>query len=138
MIFNKENVERYKLTFEKDGYFTEEKEFTQTAFSSDNYTFNLVMTPASYIKINIRNTVPYSNDDYFKYRITEGYKDVAGACKQTGSYTGTSVNTKEEGYIIGGKVNKIEYWIVKNNETTHSIKTIYCPVNDTAIVNFNS
>ncbi len=132
-----QNVDDYKITFEKDGFFNEETKFKQTSISSNQYVKNLTIYPSAWLKIHIKNAAPTGDSDFFSYNITEGYKDYTDACLKKSQYTGTSVNTYESGKIIGNMNIKIEYTVVKNNNSYSGVKTVYCTMNDTAFVEFS-
>lgn len=129
MEITDEMVSGYRYYISKDGYFDIYKDIeTETLEKNDEFTKDFSLYSKATIKLEVKNTQPFNNDDEIRYR----FKNVSGNCRDccnnlfvTGN--GPLYNETKECYVKGNKYIKLEWIVSKAGGTNSYTDSVYCP-----------
>lgn len=141
-------------TFSADGNgkyfyeFTREKEYSYVAgaraqkYFDDDTQINIsigknkkdiLLHPAAYLKLHIKNTQPVDIYDAIEFQSFAADYDFYGMAIDTTFLYCRDFDCKE----FGNQTNTVQYWVTKNGITTYYSASVYCPSFDTTMYNIN-
>lgn len=126
----------YRLSFSKEGYSPKTILINPSDVSAE-YEINPKMFKPSTLKIRVRNTSPFNEQDQLILRITSSMNDHCNDCCHSNlrHYTGTYVDEYIICNIVGYDTAVLDIMVEKNQNKTNSQVELFCQPNDT--INYN-
>ena len=130
--FQNSNAVEYRLTFTKQGCFTEQLLINPDQLSlSENNNIDASIYSASYLVLNISNNLPYNNEDEIIFSTTLISSNVGSCFDGIVTMLGSSVDTIIECEIYGNQMVEFDYFVTKDNFTNSFSDNVFCVAGDT-------
>ena len=130
--FQNSNAVEYRLTFTKQGCFTEQLLINPDQLSlSENNNIDASIYSASYLVLNISNNLPYNNDDEIVFSTTLISSNVGSCFDGIVTMLGSSADTIIECEIYGNQMVEFDYFVTKDNFTNSFSDNVFCIAGDT-------
>jgi len=113
----------FEVAAQKNWYY-DTPEYISVKFGKKNEDVDVPLKPLGYLKLNMKNTSPFSPSDKILYR---GFMYVSGS----DAFFGMNVDTFDVGQVFGNTTIEISWYVTKNAITTSYSDLIYCPAFDT-------
>jgi hypothetical protein len=133
--FLRQNAAEYRLTFERNDYFT--KEFSINPDNVDPeeaYTLNAALTPEAYLTVSLTNTNPFDDEDRIVYRNLNTF--FSCACCNTSSVVveGMDADTSFTCRLHGDFTVDYTYEVSRDQSDTTITGSIFCPAFETTVL----
>ncbi len=135
--FERENISEYKIAISKYKYFTIEEVFNSSNFNDGVFSKNFTINPSAEITITVKNNNPINSDDYFRYKITNGYINAIGSCSETSEFKGTDIDEEYTCNVIGNQEVVFEWVKAKNGNESSGTKSVFCNVDSYNSIDFS-
>ena len=130
--FQNSNAVEYRLTFTKQGCFSEQIVINPDQLSiSDNNVIDATLYSSSYLVLNITNNTPFNNDDQITLNTTLIGANVGSCFNNIVTMVGSSVDTTIECEVYGNQMIEIDYFVTKDNFTKAFSDNVFCSSGDT-------
>jgi hypothetical protein len=130
--FQNSNAVEYRLTFTKQGCFSEQIVINPDQLSiSDNNVIDATLYSSSYLVLNITNNTPFNNDDQITLNTTLIGANVGSCFNNIVTMVGSSVDTTIECEVYGNQMIEIDYFVTKDNFTNAFSDNVFCSSGDT-------
>ncbi|OFX44549.1 MAG: hypothetical protein A2046_12000 [Bacteroidetes bacterium GWA2_30_7] len=121
-------VSDFKIELSKDNYFQHFAEYKTDEISKGDNVFNFRLHSKAFIKLFIKNTSAFNNQDLFTYKIANFQNNCFECCTDSSfTYTGQNIDIIKKCSTYGAYNLIINYSVKKNNvlkEYSDSILTI--------------
>lgn len=134
-----ENYTGIKLKFKKEGYFGWEADLNLGAVKTDSGSHQgYQLLPKATLRIHVKNVTPFSIDDYFDFRILNGYNTCEECCKsEKYQFTGMDIDQVIECQSAGHQDILIQWSERKNGEQIIHTGTYFVPAFETTLIELN-
>lgn len=131
--FEEEKAGSYRIYISKSGYFQHFEEISTEEINpeTDYYSvFNFY--PIGYIKLFVKNAIPFDGDDHISYSFTSGHLNCSECCSNSlHSASGMFVDDTMKCKTYGNQNVTITWNVNKNNQMTLHSGSVYCHAFDT-------
>lgn len=140
-LFNLEslNYTGIRLIFKKEGYFGWESDINMDKVKTDHgHHAQYQLLPKALLHIRVVNAEPFNADDFFEFRILNGFSTCEECCKaEKYQYSGMNIDQTVE-CQTAGHLNLVIQWSKrKNGEQVFKTETIFVKAFETTDINFN-
>ena len=130
--FQNSNAVEYRLTFSKQGYFSEQLLINPDQLSlSENNNINASIYSSSYLVLKVTNNSPFNNDDEIILNTTLISSSVGSCFDGIITMLGSVSDTTIECEIYGNQMVGFDYFVTKNNFTNSFSENVFCSSGDT-------
>jgi hypothetical protein len=140
-IFNpeKKNYTGIRLIFSKEGYYGWEADVNIDKVNQEKSHYaEYQLLPEARLRIRVKNTQPFDADDYFEFRILNGYTSCAECCKgEKYQFTGSGIDQTIDCRSAGHQDILIQWSKRKNNEQVIKTESFFIEAFKTTEINFN-
>lgn len=115
--FDAIRASNYKINLSKAKYFDSEIEINpENVETGKDFNQDYVFYSEAYLKINIKNYYPYNDQDQISFKISKGFLNAEGCCRDTlSTYTGANVNQFKKCKVYGSQMITFEWIVTKHN-----------------------
>jgi hypothetical protein len=128
-LFNLENKNftGIRLIFSKQGYFGWQADLNiEKVKSSQSYYAEYLLLPRARLHIRVVNSFPVNSNDYFEFRILNGYSDCEECCKaEKYQFTGLNIDQTIDCQTVGHQFTLIQWSKNKNGEQTSKTESYF-------------
>jgi hypothetical protein len=117
-VLEKANYTGIRLNFNKKNYFVWVAELNMEEIKNDqSYYAEYQLLPKAWLKIRVKNNEPFGLDDYFEFRILNGYSGCEECCKgEKYQFTGMDIDETIDCQMAGHQEILIQWSMRKNGE----------------------
>lgn len=135
----KKNYTGIRLSFSKTGYFGWESDLNMDKINNQNSHFaDYQLLPKAWLHIRVKNAEPVGSDDYFEFRILNGYTGCEDCCKgEKYQFTGYEIDQTLDCQTSGHQLVMIQWSKRKNGEQIIRTESFFIPAFQTTDINFN-
>jgi len=134
-----ENYTGIRLIFSKEGYFGWETDLNLDLVKNDHrYFAEYQLLPKATLQIRVKNSKPYNSDDYFEFRILNGYSVCEACCKgEKYQFAGMDIDLTIDCQTVGHQ-NIIFQWSKrKNGEQIFKTEIHFIKAFETTVIRFD-
>lgn len=117
----------YSLGATATNYFDEPGGNIYVVNFKNNKNEKILLKPHAYLKLHIKNTIPFNGDDVIGVNFTTS----------PFHFYGTQIDTTLTAKVFGNSTNPVSWAVTKNNLITNYSGSIYCPRFDTTTYTIN-
>ena len=130
--FQNSNAVEYRLTFSKQGCFTEQLIINPDQLSlSENNNIDVSIFSSSYLILNVSNNLPFNNNDELILSTTLISSNIGTCFNSIVTMLGSSVDTTIACEIYGNQMVEFDYFVTKDNFTSSFSDNVFCGAGDT-------
>ena len=137
--FTEDRYAGYRISVSKDLYFGYTEDVT-TSEIKPGIVFSPVYNiyPVCYVRLRVRNSLPFDEDDHFAYSFTAGYLNTSGGCSNT-IFQGSGMTYSDtiRCSTYGNQIVKLGWHVTKNGISLFYEQSKYCPAFDTTFFNID-
>lgn len=125
----------YRIFVSRDKYFESYTEISSdNVTDGSNYNANYSIAAEAYIKLHIKNNVPFDSLDAISYSYINAQPGCLGCCNNTVFQgVGDTFETTLKCKTFGNKTNKVEWRVTKNGAIIVHSQDVFCTPFDTTI-----
>jgi hypothetical protein len=140
-LFNidNKNYTGIRLIFSRDGYYGWETEVNLDKLKNDlSHYAEYQLLPKALLQIRVKNNEPFNSDDYFEFRILNGYSSCPECCKgEKYQFTGMVVDQTITCQTAGCQEILIQWSKRKNKEQIFKTENIFIKAFETTNIELN-
>ena len=130
--FQNRNALEYRLTFSKEGYFTDHKLINPDLLQVDQVnTIDFDIYSSCYLLLNLNNTFPFNGSDEIILNADLISSSVGSCFTNIVNMVGANADTIIECQVYGNQMVKFDYFVTKDNFTNSYSDSVFCSAGDT-------
>lgn len=136
---DEKNFTGIRLIFSKEGYYGWETEVNLEKVKNDHSSYaEYQLLPKAWLHIQVKNSQPFNVDDYFEFRILNGYSGCEECCKgEKYQFTGMDVDQTIDCLTVGNQTILIQWSKRKNGEQIFKTENYFIKAFESTDIEFN-